>query len=131
MPFSGSISIFSCASRQPEKLVYCPEMVWTFITQTEMRPWCRALGITFPVAKQDNLPQLKVNQNCVVIYYLLALQLLCYSWQSLKVYNPKHNTHDWYMRECCVIALVDVFWVLILYSTFNFFFLKYRSFLTH
>ena len=93
LPFYVSIFIFSCASRQPEKLVYCPEMVWTFITQTEMRPWCRALGITFPVAKQDNLPQLKVNQNCVVIYYLLALQLLCYSWQSLKVYNPKHNTH--------------------------------------
>ena len=63
MPFSGSISKFSCASRQPEKLVYCPEMVWTFITQTEMRPWSRALGITFPVAKQDNLPQLKVNQK--------------------------------------------------------------------
>ena len=63
LPFYVSIFIFSCASRQPEKLVYCPEMVWTFITQTEMRPWCRALGITFPVAKQDNLPQLKVNQK--------------------------------------------------------------------
>ena len=68
LPFSGYTFIFSCASRQPEKLVYCPEMVWTFITQAEMRPWCRALGITFPVAKQDNLPQLKVNQNFILIY---------------------------------------------------------------